>query len=95
MANDKNYLWAETVTERKLQKHWKKQTWKPDQCKQRHSSVKVFTLCNKVQAPLTTYGGDYISWNGIIFSFNLWRSIVFLWGEFIAAGHKAFLDGAR
>lgn len=24
-------------------------------------SVKVFTLCNKVQAPLTTYGGDYIS----------------------------------
>lgn len=37
MANDKNYLWAETVTERKLQKHWKKQTWKPDQCKQRHS----------------------------------------------------------
>lgn len=58
-------------------------------------SVKVFTLCNKVQAPLTTYGGDYISWNGIIFSFNLWRSIVFLWGEFIAAGRKAFLDGAR
>lgn len=58
-------------------------------------SAKVFTLCNKVQAPLTTYGGDYISWNGIIFSFNLWRSIVFLWGEFIAAGRKAFLDGAR
>lgn len=58
-------------------------------------SAKVFTLCNKVQAPLTTYGGEYISWNGIIFSFNLWRSIVFLWGEFIAAGRKAFLDGAR
>lgn len=26
----------------------KNHAWKPDQCKQRHSMVKVFTLCNKV-----------------------------------------------